>query len=98
MEETKMNHGESTNTDQTRHLYPRIVSKPGILYGKPVIEGTRLSVETILQNLASGYTPDDLLDAYPFLTPEDIIAAIEYAARLAANPPSSSDDKERAVS
>lgn len=98
MEETAMNHNEHTNTDQTRHLYPRIVSKPGILYGKPVIEGTRLSVEAILHNLASGYTRDDLLDAYPFLTPEDITAAIEYAARLAANPPGSSDDKERAVS
>jgi uncharacterized protein (DUF433 family) len=98
MEETEMNYNEHMNTDQTRQLYPRIVSEPGILYGKPVIEGTRLSVETILQNLASGYTHDDLLDAYPFLTPEDITAAIEYAARLAANPPGSSDDKERAVS
>ncbi len=93
-----MNNNENTSTDQTRHLYPRIVSKPGILYGKPVVEGTRLSVEAILQNLASGYTRDDLLDAYPFLTSEDIAAAIEYAARLAANPPDFSDDKERAVS
>lgn len=93
-----MNHGKNTNTSQTRHLYPHIVSKPGILYGKPIIEGTRLSVEAVLQDLASGYTPDDLLDAYPFLTLEDIIAAIEYAAQLAANPPGSSDDKERAVS
>ena len=98
MEETEMNHSEHTNTAQTRHLFPRIVSKPGILYGKPVIEGTRLSVEALLHNLASGYTRDDLLDAYPFLTTEDITAAIEYAARLAANPPGSSDDKERAVS
>jgi uncharacterized protein (DUF433 family) len=98
MGETVMNHSNNTNTDQTRHLYPRIVSKPGILYGKPIIEGTRLSVEAILLNLASGYSRDDLLDADPFLTPEDITAAIEYAARLAANPPGSSDDKERAVS
>lgn len=93
-----MNHSKNTNTDQARQLYPRIVSKPGILYGKPVVEGTRLSVEAILQHLASGYTRDDLLDAYPFLTPEDITAAIEYAALLAANPPGSSDDKERAIS
>lgn len=85
-----MNYSEHTNTDQTRQLYPRIVSKPGILHGKPVIEGIRLSVETILQNLASGYTRDDLLDAYPFLTPEDITAAIEYPARLTANPSGSS--------
>jgi len=98
MEKTKMNHNEDTNTDQTQQLYPRIVSKPGILYGKPVIEGTRLSVEAILQNLASGYSYDELLDAYPFLTAEDIIAAIKYAARLASNPPGSSDDKERAAS
>ncbi|HZU69930.1 MAG TPA: DUF433 domain-containing protein [Ktedonobacteraceae bacterium] len=93
-----MNNNGNTNTGQTRQLYPRIVSKPGILYGKPVIEGTRLSVEVLLQNLASGYTRDDLLDAYPFLAPEDITAAIEYAARLAANPPDFSDDKERAIS
>lgn len=93
-----MNYSEYTNPDQTRHLYPRIVSKPGILYGKPVVEGTRLSVEVILQQFASGYTRDDLLDAYPFLTSEDITAAIEYAARLAANPPGPLDDKEHAVS
>ena len=96
MEEKGMNN--STNIDQTRQLYPRIVSKPGILYGKPVVEGTRLSVEVILQHLASGYTRDDLLDAYPFLTPEDITAAIEYAAWLVANLPSSLEDKERAAS
>src|SRR5579884_3315399 len=98
MEETAMNQSEHMNTDQTRQLSPRIVSKPGILYGKPVIEGTRLSVEALLHNLASGYTRDDLLDAYPFLTLEDITAAIQYAARLAANPPDFSDDKERAIS
>lgn len=91
MEQTGMNHSTNTNPDQALHLYPRIVSKPGILCGKPVIEGTRLSVEAILLNLASGYTRDDLLDAYPFLTPEDITAAIEYAALLATNPPDPSD-------
>src|SRR5579885_1042985 len=51
MEEIAMNNNGNTNTGQTRQLYPRIVSKPGILYGKPVIEGTRLSVEVLLQNL-----------------------------------------------
>ncbi len=60
-------------------LAPRIVSDPGILQGKPVIQGSRLSVEKILENLACGDTFDVLLDAYPFLTTEDIRAAVSYA-------------------
>ena len=84
--------------DEPRLLYPRIESDPQILGGKPIIQGSRLSVETILENMASGYTLEDLLDAYPFLTPEDVTAAIEYAARLAALPPGAIDARERAVS
>jgi uncharacterized protein (DUF433 family) len=67
---------------QARQLYPRIESDPEILHGKPVIQGTRMSVEVILDNLAGGDTFDDLLEDYPFLKREDIAAAIEYAAHL----------------
>jgi uncharacterized protein (DUF433 family) len=84
--------------DQPRQLYPRIESDPGILRGKPIIQGSRLTVETILENFASGYSFEDLLDAYPFLAPEDITAALEYAAQLAAQPPDAGDTKERTAS
>ncbi len=51
-------------------------------------------METILENVASGYSFDDLLDAYPFLTREDVIAAMEYAARLAAQPPGPAPEEQ----
>ena len=70
-----------------RLLAPRIESDPEIMRGKPVIQGSRLTVEKILENLSCGDTFDDLLDAYPFLTIEDVRAAITYAAQLAAQAP-----------
>jgi uncharacterized protein (DUF433 family) len=60
--------------------HPRIERDPEILSGKPVIKGTRMSVELILERLADRRTIEDMLDDYPFLTEEDIYAAIEYAA------------------
>ena len=53
---------------------------PRILGGKPVIAGTRISVELILRDLAEGATVDDLLKAYPHLSDADVRAAISYAA------------------
>lgn len=58
----------------------RIEVTPGIILGKPVIRGTRITVELVLRKLAEGATQTDLLDAYPGLTREDIKAAIEYAS------------------
>lgn len=60
--------------------HPRIEVNPKVLCGKPVIRGTRLSVELILRKLGEGATIEVLLDAYPRLTEEDIRAAIAYAA------------------
>ena len=57
-----------------------IVVDPGILGGKPCVRGTRLSVEHLLELLASGGGPDDLLRAYPQLTAEGLAAAFRYAA------------------
>jgi uncharacterized protein (DUF433 family) len=57
-----------------------ITSDPGILAGKPVIAGTRISVQLILEKLRDGWTIDDLLDDYPQLTREQIGAALDYAA------------------
>lgn len=58
----------------------RIVCNPEILVGKPTIKGTRISVELILGWLANGWTFDDILDSYPHLKREDILAALAFAA------------------
>ena len=63
-----------------RATSPLITSDPGILAGKPVIAGTRISVQLILEKLRDGWTIDDLLDDYPQLTREQIGAALDYAA------------------
>lgn len=63
----------------------RITSHPGILDGKPVVAGTRLSVAFLVELIAGGASNDELLAAYPELTVEGIDAALEYAARLLAD-------------
>ncbi|RMH36429.1 MAG: DUF433 domain-containing protein [Nitrospirae bacterium] len=63
----------------------RIEINPKIILGKPVIRGTRIPVELILRKLSEGATAADLCDAYPGLTPEDIRAAIAYAADALAH-------------
>lgn len=62
----------------------RIISDPNIMLGKPVIKGTRITVELILKKLAEGMTYDELLKAYPHLKKEDIMAAISYSADVIA--------------
>lgn len=54
---------------------------PAVMMGKPVIRGTRIPVETILEKLAAGETEEDLLAAHPRLTREAIHGALAYAAR-----------------
>jgi uncharacterized protein (DUF433 family) len=61
----------------------RIVVDPTILAGKPVIRGTRLAVEFILELLAAGQSESDILTNYPGLTREDILACLSYASYLA---------------
>lgn len=55
------------------------------MIGKPVIKGTRITVELILRKLSEGATKDNLLDAYPRLTRDDIRAAIRYGADTVAH-------------
>ncbi len=57
-----------------------IISDPNILFGKPAIKGTRISVEHILDELAGGITYAELLEEYPHLTIEAIYAALAFAA------------------
>lgn len=63
----------------------RIEINPKVMMGKPVIRGTRIPVELVLRKLSERATEADLLDAYPQLTPEDIQAAIRYAADTLAH-------------
>jgi len=56
---------------------------PELLAGKPVIRGTRVAVEFVLELLASGQSESQILDNYPGLTSEDILACLSYASYLA---------------
>jgi len=60
----------------------RIIADPNILVGKPVIKGTRLSVEFIVELLAQGWSESEILRNYPGLTHEDITACLKYASSL----------------
>ena len=63
----------------------RIEVNPRVMLGKPVIRGTRVTVEIILRRLAEGASTNELLEAYPRLTEGDIKAAIAFAADSIAN-------------
>ncbi len=63
----------------------QITSDPSILGGKPVVKGTRISVEFILELFASGATLQDVLQVYPQLTAEGVEEALRYAARSLKN-------------
>lgn len=60
----------------------RIVVDPEILVGKPIIKGTRISVELILDRVADGWTMEDILESYPHITRDDVLAALSFAAEL----------------
>jgi hypothetical protein len=62
-----------------------ISSDPNIAFGKPCIAGTRISVEFILEQLALGYTIDNLLDDYPQLTRDQFVAVLNFARELVHN-------------
>lgn len=57
-----------------------IISDPRIMLGKPTIKGTRITVELIVDRMGYGETVDDILEAYPHLTREGILACLRYAA------------------
>jgi uncharacterized protein (DUF433 family) len=59
----------------------KVVSDPKIMMGKPVISGTRITVELILEKLAAGETPEQILEAHPRLSDEGIKAALAFAAQ-----------------
>ena len=60
----------------------RISIDPKILVGKPVIKGSRIAVELVIDLLGKGWTQDQILDSYPNITAEDIKACLAYASEL----------------
>lgn len=64
------------------NLLDRIISNPDIAFGKPVIRGTRMAVAFLLEHLASGDSYEEILEAFPYLKKEDILACLQYAAQL----------------
>ena len=66
-------------------IQERIEINPEVMLGKPVIRGTRITVELILRKLSEGASETDLLEAYPRLTRRDIQAALAYAASTLAH-------------
>ena len=63
----------------------RITVNPDICNGKPVIGGTRITVQTVLEFLAAGDSVADVLEEYPMLKREDVHACLDYASKLMAN-------------
>ena len=59
-----------------------IVIDPEICNGKPVIEGTRITAQTVIEFLSAGDSIEDVLEEYPTLTREDVLACLAYSARL----------------
>ena len=61
---------------------PLIVSDPAVMMGKPVVAGTRITVELILEKMASGETLEQILEAHPRLTRQGVFAALDFATRV----------------
>lgn len=62
----------------------RITTDPAIMLGKPIIKGTRITVELVLRKLSDGMTMEALLEGYPHLTKEDVLAALSYSVDVIA--------------
>ena len=63
----------------------RITIHPDICNGKPVVQGTRITAQTVIEFLAAGDSVEDVLEEYPSLTIEDVQACLDHAAKLLAN-------------
>ncbi len=58
----------------------KIISDPSIMLGKPIIKGTRITVELIIKKLSDGFSIDDILRGYPHLKRENVLAALAYSS------------------
>jgi uncharacterized protein (DUF433 family) len=64
------------------HVMDRIEINPAVCNGKPVVKGTRVTVQAVLSYLSSGDSVEDVLRGHPRLTREDVLACLDYARRL----------------
>lgn len=60
----------------------RITANPKVMLGKPVIKNTRITVELILRKIGGGFSFDEIIEMYPHITREDILACVSYAASV----------------
>ena len=60
----------------------RITVDPDILVGKPIIRGTRISVELLMDRLGDGWTMEQILESYPRLTRHDVLAAVRFVTEI----------------
>jgi uncharacterized protein (DUF433 family) len=66
--------------------HPNYIERnPAVMLGKPIIRGTRITVELIVRKMAGGHSVTQLLESYPHLNKAQILAALEYAADVIAN-------------
>ncbi|MBL8817296.1 MAG: DUF433 domain-containing protein [Planctomyces sp.] len=72
--------GQSFFGEESMDLRDRVVLNPDVLTGKPVIRGTRLAVEFIVDLLGQGWSETQVLENYPGITHEDILACLQYAS------------------
>lgn len=87
-EELNLGYNNLIGRHAAEHLamaHDRIVIDPAIMFGKPTIRGTRITVEQILRKLAAGMSPEDIVRDHPHLSVEDIHAAQAYAADYLAD-------------
>ena len=73
------------STPREEELLRRITINPAVLGGKPIVRGMRISVQQIVEAIAAGVPEPDLLADFPYLEPDDIRAALLYAAKRIAN-------------
>lgn len=60
----------------------RITANPNVMLGKPVVKGTRITVELILRKITGGFTFDEIVEMYPHIKKEAILASVSYAASV----------------
>ncbi len=71
--------------DNLADMESRIVINPDVCNGRPVVRGTRITVQTILEFLGAGDSVEEILEEYPSLTREDVLACVQYSSRLMGN-------------
>lgn len=65
--------------------HPKITADPQVMTGMPCIKGTRVTVANVVRQIATGRTPDEICEDYPYLTVESVRAALAFAADISSS-------------